>query len=315
MNLHLLSCRRPTASRKNSQPRAKHIAVLWKDIKMDYIQLIRQLPPPTEEQSRAFAEYVSNAHSWYKHLPLYPAVPFYFYLDPNAGRKIVDTTPETQVFADITNPKECFHYATLLTADYRTRFGFWDYCHDFDNAFYYRNSQGVMSTESPAGSYVDSATNQLGLGVYGAEGGWHALPARLVETGQVALTALVHPLQSFSLSWVTSPDEGRMGYPYYLWMANSGVSPALVQALKAWHEASYGDEAEAERKVIKSQHKERGSLERYQLWQATESGHRAGICGKHLDQLAAQARQQQLSDIEATLNRVGVAIYGQAYAR
>lgn len=51
-----------------------------------YLDIIGQLPIPTAEQTRNFAEYVAGAHSWYKHLPVYPPAPFVFYLDPNAGR-------------------------------------------------------------------------------------------------------------------------------------------------------------------------------------------------------------------------------------
>jgi hypothetical protein len=37
---------------------------------MDTKPDLRSLPRPTEEQYRAFAEHVADAHSWYKHLPL-----------------------------------------------------------------------------------------------------------------------------------------------------------------------------------------------------------------------------------------------------
>ena len=35
-----------------------------------YLEIIKQYPLPTDEQTRAFAEYVAGAHSWYKHLPV-----------------------------------------------------------------------------------------------------------------------------------------------------------------------------------------------------------------------------------------------------
>lgn len=37
-----------------------------------YRDLVKDLPPPTDQQISAFAEYVSTAKSWYKHLPLSP---------------------------------------------------------------------------------------------------------------------------------------------------------------------------------------------------------------------------------------------------
>lgn len=44
---------------------------------MDYLQRIKQLAPPTAQQIADFAAYVAEAHSWYKHLPLTRAKPFY----------------------------------------------------------------------------------------------------------------------------------------------------------------------------------------------------------------------------------------------
>src|SRR5215472_1124014 len=52
----------------------------------DYLGLVRELPSPTPEQRQNFVDYVSTAHSWYKHLPLcLPGTRFYFYVDPSAG--------------------------------------------------------------------------------------------------------------------------------------------------------------------------------------------------------------------------------------
>jgi hypothetical protein len=37
-----------------------------------YVDLVSPVPPPTQQQKEDFADFVSHAHSWYKHLPLYP---------------------------------------------------------------------------------------------------------------------------------------------------------------------------------------------------------------------------------------------------
>jgi hypothetical protein len=51
-----------------------------------YLALLDGAPAPTREERANFVEYVSHAHSWYKHLPLYPpGCPFYFFLDKYAG--------------------------------------------------------------------------------------------------------------------------------------------------------------------------------------------------------------------------------------
>src|SRR5918995_5505055 len=52
----------------------------------EYLSLISDIPLPTQQQKENFVEYVSHAHSWYKHLPLYPpGAPFYFFIDKYAG--------------------------------------------------------------------------------------------------------------------------------------------------------------------------------------------------------------------------------------
>ena len=48
----------------------------------EYLSLISDIPLPTQQQKENFVEYVSHAHSWYKHLPMYqPGAPFYFFID------------------------------------------------------------------------------------------------------------------------------------------------------------------------------------------------------------------------------------------
>lgn len=57
----------------------------------DYAEWIRsRIPRPTRHQNYAWAEEMSDSHSWEKHLPLTPpGEPFILYLDPNADRRLV----------------------------------------------------------------------------------------------------------------------------------------------------------------------------------------------------------------------------------
>lgn len=73
-------------------------------------------------QMQQFALFVSNAHSWYKHLPyLPPGEPFQFFLDPGAGMQLVVSS---QGSVDATPRAEPgFHYSWLPTVEYRARFG------------------------------------------------------------------------------------------------------------------------------------------------------------------------------------------------
>jgi hypothetical protein len=92
-----------------------------------YQELISQIVLPTHEQTMRFVDYVINAHSWYKHLPLFPpGATFLFYFDPNAGRKL-ESYEGKWLMSDIEDEKECWHYNMMLTSEYREKFGCWNY--------------------------------------------------------------------------------------------------------------------------------------------------------------------------------------------
>lgn len=57
----------------------------------EYRSLVDTLPPPTDQQKNNFSKFVSQSHSWYKHLPL------------------------------------CFHYSWIPTNEYRRNFGYLAY--------------------------------------------------------------------------------------------------------------------------------------------------------------------------------------------
>ena len=66
-----------------------------------YVGSIVEVPLPTAQQRENFVEYVSHAHSWYKHLPLnLPGAPFYFFVDRYAGMDRVIMKDGTQAFTE-----------------------------------------------------------------------------------------------------------------------------------------------------------------------------------------------------------------------
>jgi hypothetical protein len=88
-----------------------------------YRRLCRHLPLPTSEQMEAFAEFVSEAHSWYKHLPAHPpGVAVRFFLDPSAGMQ--RTMDEDGRIGVEERTETGFHYSWIATQEYRRRFGF-----------------------------------------------------------------------------------------------------------------------------------------------------------------------------------------------
>ncbi len=101
----------------------------------DYVGVIRQLPRPTLAQTERFARFVSSAHSWYKHLPVCPKVPFVFYLDPGAGMSLVRTRTGETALVEVTDQSTPFHYTWQKTEDYRRRFGHWNYHAAYGTSF------------------------------------------------------------------------------------------------------------------------------------------------------------------------------------
>lgn len=98
---------------------------------------------PTTAQYQAFAEYLCDAHSWYKHLPLLTGRNFVVFVNSAAGmgRRIVasdDRNPELFVLqippegTEYTDENPRLHYAWKTTKDYHQRFGYLDYI-DYDD--------------------------------------------------------------------------------------------------------------------------------------------------------------------------------------
>lgn len=144
-----------------------------------YAKVVNKLPMPTQDQTRQFAEFVTSAHSWYKHLEIAPPSPFVFFLDPNAGRTMVHVSDNEVAFVDNTDESEQFHYTWQTTEAYRRRFGFWNYEAPYGRTFQYQSAEGIADT---AGS---------GLLIHSPEGEWLPIPDRLVRVGTAQLTALM----------------------------------------------------------------------------------------------------------------------------
>ena len=91
----------------------------------EYLELVNELPLPTDEQIARFVDYVSHAHSWYKGRIDPRGGRFYFYLDKYAG---CDTIRDDR---GLTLPqsrrKTGFHYSSIPTREYRASFGYLAY--------------------------------------------------------------------------------------------------------------------------------------------------------------------------------------------
>lgn len=174
----------------------------------DYREIIAVLPIPTAEQTENFADYVVGAHSWYKHLPCTPpGAQFVFFLDPNAGRELVQTDMGRFEYRDRVDGQTRFHYTWMLTTEYHVRFGHWQYATD----------QGTKFVVKPPGS---EDTRVFGSGfaeITGMDGASIPVSPEVVAAGTMLMTAHVH--RTFSAGWVHYRAHGlrqfRASHPKY----------------------------------------------------------------------------------------------------
>jgi len=153
----------------------------------EYLNLLSGVPLPSTQQKSEFAEFVSAAHSWYKHLPAnLPGQPFYFFLDKYAGCDRRLQLNGTAVLAD--RREQGFHYSDIPTAEYRSRFGYL--------AYNCSSGTSVFVTKWPL---VYSRDKVPVPAVPGDDGKVYGLPREILEVGETQLTAIIHPSSSARL--------------------------------------------------------------------------------------------------------------------
>ena len=101
---------------------------------------------PTQSQYQDFGDYLCEAHSWYKHLPLMNGARFVVFVarDAGLGRLVAvprDGGPDGRSFSletpregsEFTDANPRLHHGWKTTRDYRVRFGHLDYSHCRDS--------------------------------------------------------------------------------------------------------------------------------------------------------------------------------------
>ncbi len=149
-----------------------------------YRALTYHLTRPTRAQLEAFALHVSQAHSWYKHLPIAPpGKRFCFYIDPFAGMDIVQRSAgkyEVQW-----RDRGGFHYNQLATAEHRQKFGYMAFCSGGIEVVpeALKNIEGLTLPSGNAAVVYDPATRGFG-----------ALPVEVLVAGVARFSSVVHDL-------------------------------------------------------------------------------------------------------------------------
>ena len=146
----------------------------------DYRAIVAGLDRPTNAQMEAFAEFVCQAHSWYKHLPFYPpGKPLQFFLDPAAG---MDLVFRADTVIAISRGIGGFHYSWIPTLEYRQRFGHLAFSRSHGTSVYRMAADGTaLASGDDAPAVYDLNSQSLRL-----------VPSEIIEAGVSSISGLVH---------------------------------------------------------------------------------------------------------------------------
>lgn len=157
----------------------------------DYRELLSYVPPPTAKQIEAFADYVSRAKSWYKHLPLWPpGEPFAFYIDPTAGMDRVLTDGGDVIYMERTLQTPEFHYTWMPTDEYRSKYGFLAFACPVGTQLM-TGYQEYLPDDTLISGTLDN--NPCRASVNGKDGREYDIPKEVEDTGSIDVTGLIHP--------------------------------------------------------------------------------------------------------------------------
>jgi hypothetical protein len=164
----------------------------------------------------AFAEFVCNAHSWYKHLPLLPpGRPLQFYVDAAAGMQL-RSMPDGRVLAE-PRLEPGFHYSWLRTAEYRERFGYLAFSREHGTIVsLYKGDGSQLVASDDAHRYFDCSA-----------GGVRPLPSEVLRAGRAFVSAVIHTMGS--REFVSTLDSVPADFS---WPEQSGGAATLAQILE-----------------------------------------------------------------------------------
>ncbi len=180
----------------------------------EYVDLVSDVPLPTHQQKENFIEYVSRAHSWYKHLPVYPpGVPFYFFIDKYAGCDRLVSEDGTAILQERTERP----HSAYPTAEHRDRFGYLVFSCGF-------GTKVILMSKGPMVIPHDDLA-----AVPGNDGRLYRLPPEVIDAGLAQLTAVIHLHSAFNPLWFQHmPKDSRQ----IDWPEESGGRLALEKLIE-----------------------------------------------------------------------------------
>ena len=180
----------------------------------EYRSLTAHLPRATAAQMESFARFVSNAHSWYKHVPLFPpSAPLHFFIDPSAGtQRAIASDGSISIFD---RDKTGFHYSWIPTMEYRRRFGYLAFSKSVGSSVSLVDAKGGRLIPSDDSPLVYEPHRALLCGV----------PVAVVQAGTALMSGIVHTLAA-------NVDLWRHLEQYLThWPPESGGAKALLAIL------------------------------------------------------------------------------------
>jgi hypothetical protein len=248
-----------------------------------YVGIVSQLPRPTPEQTRRFAEHVAQAKNWYKLIPAAPEVPFVFYLDPDAGRHWIRKTsgmnlklsPETDlsvleeaetVFEDSVRAHQ-YQRGWETTEEYLDFFGLWNFYAPNTLEYEILMENGDIIVTAGPGFKIRS------------DSGWCEIPRELEGAGTAFVSSLVYPFAEHyphfadGLIFVRAEPSGE-------------INPLLrnILELQALRRKVFEDNPDAE----------------FDAWQKTENFQ---LLGKRIEAPLMQERKRLIQEMVSAMER------------
>lgn len=183
-----------------------------------YSAMVSKTPLPSDDQIAEFARFVSTAHSWYKHLPLFPpGIPFHFYVNPFSGHDRVVSSDGRVSHRLRADSSDGFHYTWMTTAEYRRRFAALDYVAAAGTSLAVRVRGGVLVQR------YDIPV------VFSAQGQPFQVPREVLDAGRVEVTGAIHPMAT--TMWFSKWIAGFMEAEGVVrqWPAETGGEETLTR--------------------------------------------------------------------------------------